>query len=493
MNFKKNKKCKLAIIFMGSILSTSSLLFLASTCSQNIKDNLEINNNAIKSIPKVTIASDKFAAYSYNNSFADKYDFNFTIGVNTLTPTSDWTNGMLKLESGIIKFKAWFEKDERRSISNTEDVVTDPWASIENGNKNQRANMIAIRRTSLVDGSIQFREALSKMINTGSAITWDDITDWDDKGNVRVNHEYATGAYGKQICTVPLNNNSAVSAAINIGSDGSGTMVSELRYNTTGAVTDDSDKISACPELSHTFNNQNIYAGITFVKSNLNSVKPLSNQTLAVYSGDTTFTEQPINFKNIDIPASIKTEVLPSKWLSSNANALDEKISIQMTNGYPGIMTNSVTIIPNDRTGEIKAVFKPQYVLKSGCVASYTGKPFEKVILSGFKNDPNAVIDSEEVNNKSSFNLWILVSIGAGSAVLLAAIIATIIIVLKKKKTVKKNKITTVPLNNARLAHSPNPPKKPIPQSRPKNVPPSPGKLPRTNVKPPIKTIPPKK
>lgn len=483
MRIEKNRCRKIALYTSSIVVGMSTGLMLAVTCTQPQINNQNIsivNADSKAENTDVVIALDKFASYKYNNAFRNKYSSSFALGVNTLTASTDWTNGQLFYSSSdaSIKFKAWYQNDSRRTISNTEAVVADPFAVMQSGNMDISQNMIALKTNDLLNGSIQFREALTSMKNVGNAITWNGITDWDAAGNQSTTDKYQSDTMDKVICQAYIQENTSVSAAINIGSNNSGTVPSELRFNSSGGLTDDSDKISSCPELSHLVDNSNNYAGITFVNSTINGTTA-GSQTVAAYSGDTTFGNDPIEFTDINVENADKENITPSEWLKSNTSLFDNKITINMNNGYPGVLSNAVSIVPNDATGEIKAVFKPQKILKSGCVANYTDRSYEKTLISGFKS---VHPDVQLSQSSDSSDLWMWVGIGVGSAVVVAAAITTVILVLKKKKTSKKNlKVNSVSSNNKRLALSNGTPPK-APGQRP--VPPRPGAVPQRPIPP---------
>lgn len=477
MKMKKSNCRKIGLFAASAMVGISSALILTTTSmqSQAITKNVnQVNTSARATNNNVVIGMDKFASYNYNNAFSKAYNSSFALGVNTLTSSSDWTNGQLLYSSseGVVQFKAWYQDDYRRTISNTQSVVADPFAVMQSGNMDISDNMIALKCNDLLNGSVQEKEALSSMTNTGGAITWNGITDWDAAGNESTIDEYEANQMGKVICELSIEDNTSISAAINIGSNNSGTMASELRYNTSGGLTDDSNKITSCSELSQVVDNTNNYAGLTFVRSSINGSTP-GAQMVAVYSGDTVFNGNAINYIDINVPASQKSSLSASQWLSKNKTAFDGKIAIDMTNGFPGVLTNSLSIVPNNKTGEIKAVFKPITVLKSGSVVNYTGKSYEKVLVSGFNTNI-------QVDEDSNSDLWMWVGIGVGSAVVVAAIITTVILVLKKKKSSKKDlKVNSVSSNNKRLGLTNNTPPRAPGQNNIQKPAPRPGTAPQ--------------
>ncbi len=482
------------LILTSSLAAASSLPIIITNTIVNNNEVSLTTKNASSSDYSFVIGHDKFASYDYNNTFAWSYGENFSIGVNTRTSSTNFTNGQLMCSNSQIFFKASFSDEATRSVSNTTAVVSDPWGYMNKGITDSRENMIAIKRNSLVNNKEEFKESLTSMKQLTNATTWNEVTDWQPNGTQTVNQEFELEKFEKPIFKVNLLDNSSVSAVVNIGSDGSGTMVSQLHFRDDPGFTDHSADISECVGLSKTFTNQNNYAGLTYVKSNINEAQP-GQQTIEVYSGDTKFTDNPITYSSFDIKTQIKQKYSASDWLKVNTSLFEERISIGMENGYPGVLSNSLSIVADNETGNINAVFLPKQVLKAGCVVDYTGKAYTKTLVSGFKPQPK---ESED----SSTNVWMWVGIGIGIAVVIAIAVTVTLVLLKKKKKSKRDKHGRihVPINNRpALGNSsakpnvnnsqPNVPRTPQqPQNRP--MPPKPNPGPQNRPVPPKPPMP---
>lgn len=442
---KKNKtitnKIKSILIVSGMFALSSPLLASYANYSEQINSSLttkvvsQVNKAADTPSYSVLLPNSSYYSYSYNNEFASTYNSNFGLGVNTTS--ENWTNGYLKYDGRSVIFQAWYQNTANRSISGTLDVDADPWGSMQTGNIPNYTNQLAIKRTDIMSGNDQFKQAVSSMKNTGSAITWDGIKTWNTSGSTSVTNQYTEGAMEKSIISINLNDDSSVSAAINVSAGKSTALPSNIRYDQNHAVTDHAPGANTASGLSTDFNSQRNYAGMTFTRTGFDNIDRPGSQQVKVYSGDTKFPEDPIQFNGISISDDVKRTNRPSDWLRANNSQLAKTISISMQNGYPGCLANALTLVADDKAGTISAVFQPKKVLLKGCAVDPSpDQKWTKVLISGFNeikpdNTTNGVANN---NNNSSLPSWIWIIVGVGSLLFISTLVAIILIVLKNNK-----------------------------------------------------------
>lgn len=379
----KRNVCSKAIIATISTLATISPIFIATgntikstnTFSQSKAvetTDVEYNLNSRASDYTVQLPNDQYANYDYHNAFANAYDKNFALGLNN--KIMNYTNGWIGTSGNSIAISSFAGNDSSRNISQVTNVPSDPYSTFSSMISTQ--NGLSVIKTPVDSADYIWEAGLQSMCTYSEANVWDNIV-WRTKTDNGV--KAARNNKGGTILSTTIDNDCAISCSLQV-TGGSYSPVSTLRFDTNNQYTDTDPEITSATGMTQSSQSNYIGGAYTYVKTGFDHD---GVQTVDVFSGNTTYSGDTIQFKPIDVSPTDKEKYSASQWLKDNVTQLYKRVSINLTNGFPGSLKDAVTFSANDDSGTISIIYSPKTRLSNGVVAA-ENRTITKTIIDGF-------------------------------------------------------------------------------------------------------------